>query len=120
MQITPLHTPKTLNFCWILTVVQRNWKKTVVNSRGIEHSAAKRGFSDRSIELYYLDHVKPGNPKKAAFILRTDETIGMLRASESATLVIRLSDPASSIVSKRYSKHCVREFIFNLNRCKLL
>ena len=30
-------------------------KKTVVNSCGIEHSAAKRGFSDHSIELYYVD-----------------------------------------------------------------
>ena len=38
----------------------------------------KAGFSDHSIQLYYVDHVEPGNPKKAAFILRTDETIGML------------------------------------------
>ncbi|PFX20780.1 hypothetical protein AWC38_SpisGene14752 [Stylophora pistillata] len=55
-------------------------EKAIVNSCGIEHSAAKRGFSDHSIELYYVDHVEPGNPKKAAFILRTDETFGMLRA----------------------------------------
>ena len=65
-------------------------EKTVVNSCGIEHSAAKRGFSDHSIELYYVDHVEPGNPKKAAFILRTDETIGMLRASESHSLFVKL------------------------------
>ena len=39
-------------------------EKTVVNSCGIEHSAAKRGFSDHSIELYYVDHVEPGNPNK--------------------------------------------------------
>ena len=65
-------------------------EKTVVNSCGIEHSAAKRGFSDHSIELYYVDHVEPGNPKKAAFILRTDETIGMLRASESHSLIVKV------------------------------
>ncbi|PFX11006.1 hypothetical protein AWC38_SpisGene25599, partial [Stylophora pistillata] len=56
-------------------------KKKVVNNGGIEHSAAKRGFSDHSIELYYVDHVETGNPKKAAFILRTDETFGMLTAN---------------------------------------
>ena len=37
-----------------------------------------------------MDHVKPGNPKKAAFILRTDETIGMLRASESHSLFVKV------------------------------
>ena len=58
-------------------------KKTVVNSCGIEHSAAKRGFSDHSIKLCYVDHVEPGNPKKAAFILRTDETIGSSVPDES-------------------------------------
>ena len=39
-------------------------KKTVVNSCGIEHSAAKRGFSDHSIELYNVDHVEPGTRRK--------------------------------------------------------
>ena len=32
-------------------------EKTVVNNCAIEHSAANRGFSDHSIELYYVDHV---------------------------------------------------------------
>ena len=71
-------------------------EKTVVNSCGIEHSAAKRGFSDHSIELYYVDHVEPGNPKKAAFILRTDETIGMLRASESHSLFVKVIQRVAS------------------------
>ena len=52
---------------------------------------ARRGFSDHSIELYYVrDHVEPGNPKKAAFILRTDETIRMLRANESHSLFVKV------------------------------
>ena len=68
-------------------------EKTVVNSCGIEHSAAKRGFSDHSIELYY---VEPGNPKKAAFILRKDETIGMLRASESHSLFVKVIQRVAS------------------------
>ena len=32
-------------------------EKTVVNSCGIEHSAAKRGFSDHLIKLHYVHHV---------------------------------------------------------------
>ena len=44
-------------------------EKIVVDSCKTEHSAAERGFSDHSIELYHVDHVQPGNLKKAAFIL---------------------------------------------------
>ena len=39
-------------------------KQTVVNSCGIEHSAAKRGFSDHSIELYNVGHVEPRTRRK--------------------------------------------------------
>ena len=39
-------------------------EKTVVNSCGIEHSLHSGVFSDHSIELYYVDYVEPGNPKK--------------------------------------------------------
>ena len=37
-----------------------------------------------------MDHVEPGNPKKAAFIPLTDETIGMLTASESHSLFVKV------------------------------
>ena len=43
-----------------------------------------------------MDHVEPGNPKKAAFILQTDETIGMLRASESHSLFIKVIQRVAS------------------------
>ena len=43
-----------------------------------------------------MDHVEPGNPKKAAFILRTDETIGMLRASESHSLFVKVIQRVAS------------------------
>ena len=43
-----------------------------------------------------MDHVEPGNPKKAAIILRTDETIGMLRASESHSLLIKVIERVAS------------------------
>lgn len=71
-------------------------EKKVVNNGGIEHSAAERVFSDHSIELYYVDHVEPGNLKKAAFIMRTDETFGMLRASESHSLFVKVIQRVAS------------------------
>ena len=43
-----------------------------------------------------MDHVESGNPKKPAVILRTDETIGMLRASESHSLFIKVIQRVAS------------------------
>ena len=43
-----------------------------------------------------MDHVEPGNPKKAAVILRTDETIGMPRASESHSLLVKVIQRVAS------------------------
>ena len=43
-----------------------------------------------------MDHVEPGNPKKAAVILRTDETTGMLRASESHSLFVKVIQQVAS------------------------
>ena len=43
-----------------------------------------------------MDHVEPGNPKKAAFILQTDETIGMLRANESHSLLVKVIQRVAS------------------------
>ena len=30
----------------------------------IQNSAAKRGFADHGGEMFYVDYVEPGNPKK--------------------------------------------------------
>ena len=73
-----IHTENSKLLLARLNCSPKELEKTVVNSCGIEHSAAKRGFSEHSVKLYCVDHVEPGNPKKAAFILRTDETIGQL------------------------------------------
>ncbi|KAK2570152.1 hypothetical protein P5673_004913 [Acropora cervicornis] len=53
----------------VLEINPKELEKIVVDSCKTEHSAAERGFSDHSIELYHVDHVQPGNLKKAAFIL---------------------------------------------------
>ena len=40
---------------------------------GVEDSAAKRGFVDHELEMFNVDYIKPGNAKKAPFVLRTNE-----------------------------------------------
>jgi len=49
---------------------------------GVEDSAAKRGFADHVLEMLYVDHIEPVNPKKAPFVLRTNDEIEMLRERE--------------------------------------
>lgn len=43
---------------------QKNYKKC-----GVEYSAAKRGLVDHELEMFNVDHIKPGNAKKALFVL---------------------------------------------------
>ena len=57
---------------------------------GVKDSAAKRGFGDFVIELFYVDFVEAGSTKRAPFVLRTKEEVEMLRASESRSLLVRI------------------------------
>ena len=61
----------------------KDMQTTIVNACGIKESAAKRGFAGYAIELFYVDFVEDGNPKKAPFVLRTNDQIEMLKASRS-------------------------------------
>ena len=40
---------------------------------GIYEASKKRGFTDCSTEMFYVDYIEPGQPKKAPFVLRTDD-----------------------------------------------
>ena len=40
---------------------------------GIYEASKKRGFTDCSTEIFYVDYIEPGQPKKAPFVLRTDD-----------------------------------------------
>ena len=33
------------------------------------------------LEMFYVNHIEPGNPQKATFVLQTNEQIEMLRES---------------------------------------
>ena len=45
----------------------------------VEDSAAKRGFADHALEMFYVDQFKLGNSKKAPFVLRPNDQIEMVR-----------------------------------------
>ena len=42
---------------------------------GIYEASKKRGFTDCLTELFYVDYIEPGQPKKAPFVLRSGLTI---------------------------------------------
>ena len=39
---------------------------------GIYEASKKHGFTDCSSELFYVDYIEPGQPKKAPFVLRSE------------------------------------------------
>ena len=46
----------------------RELQKMIMEKCGVEDSAAKREFADNALEMFYVDHIEPGNPKKASCI----------------------------------------------------
>ena len=40
-------------------------------------SSKKLGFADYAIEMFYIDFIEQGQPKKAPFVLRTDDQLAM-------------------------------------------
>ena len=44
---------------------------------GIMESSKKRGFADYTIEMFYIDFIEQGQPKKAPFVLRIDDQLAI-------------------------------------------
>ena len=42
---------------------------------GIYEASKKHGLTDCSTEMFYVDYIEPGKPKKAPFVLRSELTI---------------------------------------------
>ena len=57
---------------------------------GIYEASKKRGFTDCSTEMCYVDYIEPGQPKKAPFVLRTDNKLSMFFKSESKSILLRV------------------------------
>ena len=49
-------------------------------------ASKKRGFTDCTTEMFYVNYIEPGQPKKAPFILRTDDQPSMFFKSESKSV----------------------------------
>ena len=88
MQITPLYTPNEKSKLLLaLNCSPKELEKTVVNSCGIEHPATKRGVSDHSIELYYVDHVEPAPIYVTTTAAVKAETVSQTRIVQFIELV---------------------------------
>ena len=60
---------------------------------GIYEASKKRGFTDCSTEMFYVDYIEPGQPKKASFVLISELTIiypSMFFKSESKSILLRV------------------------------
>ena len=40
--------------------------------------------------MFYVDYIEPGQPKKAPFVLRTDDQLSMFFKSESKSILLRV------------------------------
>ena len=57
---------------------------------GIYEASKKRGFTDCSTEMFNVDYIEPGQPKKAPFVLRTDDQLSCFFKSESKSILLRV------------------------------
>jgi len=57
---------------------------------GSYEASKKRGFTDSSTEMFYVDYTEPGQPKKAPYVLRTDDQLSMFFKSESKSILLRV------------------------------
>ena len=64
--------------------------KKICRMTGIYEASEKRGFTDCSTEMFYVDYIEPGQPKKAPFVLRTDDQLSMFFKSESKSILLRV------------------------------
>ena len=52
--------------------------------------AKRKGFTDFSVDIFYIDLVEPGHARKAPFVLRTQEQLEMFKKSESKSLSVKV------------------------------
>ena len=57
---------------------------------GSYEASKKRGLTDCSTEMFCVDYIKPGQLKKAPFVLRTEDQLSMFFKSESKSVLLRV------------------------------
>ena len=73
-----------------LDITAQRLSKKICRMTGIYEASKKRGFTDCSTEMFYVDYIEPGQLKKAPFVLRTDDQLSMFFKSESKSILLRL------------------------------
>ena len=56
-------------------------EKTLISKCGIKTSSKRRGVTDFSLEIFYIDAVEEGSSKKAIFVFLTEDQLDMFRNS---------------------------------------
>ena len=76
--------------CYHLSHFSADFGSPYLNYVSIYKASKKRGFTDCSTEMFYVDYIEPGQPKKAPFVLRTDDQLSMFFKSESKSILLRV------------------------------
>ena len=53
-------------------------------------ASKKRGLTDCSTEMFNVDYKEPGQPKKAPFVIRTDDQLSVFFKRESKSMLLRV------------------------------
>ena len=69
-----------------LDITAQQLSKKICRMTGSYEAGKKRGFT----EMFYVDYIAPGQPKKAPFVLRTDDQLSMFFKSESKSILLRV------------------------------
>ena len=63
-----------------------------------EDCIKKKGFADFGMEIFYIDFLEPGNPRKAPFVLRTDDQMSVVFKSGSKLISGRVVHCARKVL----------------------
>ena len=100
-----------------LDITAKQLSKKICRMTGIYEASKKPGFTDCSTKMFYVDYIEPGQPKKAPFVLRTDDQLSMFFKSESKSILLRViqrivqfEKGSVNILMEKDEKSCEVEF----------
>ena len=84
-----------------MDITAQQLSKKICRMTGIYEASKKRGFTDCSTEMFYVDYIEPGQPKKAPFVLRTDDQLSMFLPWSQRFSLIFLCERDQELAAKR-------------------
>ena len=73
-----------------LDITAQQLSKKNCRMTGVYDASKKHGFTDCSTEMFYVDYIEPGQPKKAPLVRRTDDQLSMFFKSDSKSILLRV------------------------------